>query len=276
MNSRNRFFLLMLVSVMLLGATSCRSKKQVLKKSIHEYGFDYLYAKLNENQLNFNSLSARFSLSFEMDKKMTNLRGQLRIQNDSVIWISFSPALGIEAARVLLSNDSVFFINRLNKTYFTGRYNLIDSLLNTTIDYDLLQSMLVGNDLTQYDINKYKSSVDGGLYKMTIRERRKIKRYIKSGEIATKVLVQQIWLDPENFKMRRIDLKEQGEESHNNLQVSYSDYVKIGGQLFPSKIHIDINSQKTIHIDIDFGKTELNQEVSFPFSIPSKYDKMIN
>jgi len=276
MSSRVRFLLFFMISMLLLASTSCKSKKVMLKKSIHEYGFDYLYAQLTKNQLKFNTLTARFNLSFEMDKKKTSLRGQLRIQNDSLIWISFSPALGIEAARVLLRNDSVFFINRLNKSYFTGQYSLIDSLLNTTIDYNMLQSMLVGNDLTQYDINKYKSSVDGGLYKINIRERRKIKRYLKSGEIATKVLVQQIWLDPDHFRIRRVDLKENGESIDNNLQVFYDDYVEIDGQLVPSKIYIDINSQKKIHIDLDFGKTELNQEVSFPFSIPAKYDKMLN
>ena len=276
MNSRVRFLLFFMISMLLFASTSCKSKKVILKKSIHEYGFDYLYAQLTKNQLKFNTLTARFNLSFEMDKKKTSLRGQLRIQNDSLIWISFSPALGIEAARVLLRNDSVFFINRLSKSYFTGQYSLIDSLLNTTIDYNMLQSMLVGNDLTQYDINKYKSSVDGGLYKINIRERRKIKRYLKSGEIASKVLVQQIWLDPDHFRIRRIDLKENGESIKNNLQVFYDDYVEIDGQLVPSKIYIDINSQKKIHIDLDFGKTELNQEVSFPFSIPEKYDKMLN
>lgn len=266
---------LIALALLLVTLSSCKSNKQVLRRSIKEYGFDYLYDQLKKNQLTFNTLNAKFSLEFEQNRKVTNLRGQLRIQNDSLIWMSFSPALGIEAARVLLSNDSVMFINRLNKSYFTGEYALIDSLLHTTIDYDLLQSMLVGNDLTQYDVNKYKSSVDGELYRMTIRERRKIKRYIKSGEIDTRVLVQQIWLDSDNFRIRRIDIKEKGEENVNNLQVFYDDYIEIDGQLFPSRIQININSHKTIHIQVDFSRAELNKDLSFPFSIPSKYDKMI-
>jgi anthranilate/para-aminobenzoate synthase component I len=274
MKSRGRIGLL-LMALVLITLSSCKSNKQVLRRSIKDYGFDFLYDQMKQNQLTFNTLNAKFSLEFEQNRKVTNLRGQLRIKNDSLMWMSFSPALGIEAARVLLSDDSVMFINRLNKSYFTGEYALIDSLLHTTIDYHLLQSMLVGNDLTQYDINKFKSSVDGELYRMTIRERRKIKRYIKSGEIDTRVLVQQIWLDPDNFRIRRIDIKEQGEENNNSLQVFYDDYIDIDGQLFPSKLHIDINSQKTIHISVDFSRIELNEELSFPFSIPSKYDKMI-
>ena len=62
----------------------------------------------------FKSLNVEYS----EDKGKTSLKGQLRIQSDSLIWLTFSPALGIEAARVLLTNDSVKFINRLNKTYF--------------------------------------------------------------------------------------------------------------------------------------------------------------
>lgn len=276
MSRKFQHILLLFAAVVLMLSPACKSKKQVLKRSINEYGFDFLYDQMLKNQLKFNTLNSKFSLRYEEGKKVTNLKGQIRIAQDSLIWISFSPALGIEAVRVLLSKDSILFINRLNKTYFTGAYNLIDSLLNTTIDYNLLESMLVGNDLSQYDINKYKSSVDGGLYNMTIRERRKIKRYIKSGEIDTRVLVQQIWLDPDNFRMRRINLKEKGEEEDNTLQVFYDDYIPIDGELFPSKVHIQINSKKTIHIDVEFNKTHLNEEQSFPFSIPVKYDKLFN
>jgi len=183
-----KLMLLLIVSMALFN-TSCKSKKHLLKTSIKEHGFSYLYAKLIENQMEFDYLSAKFSLAYGEGKNKTNLRGQLRIKNDSLIWMSISPALGIEAARILLSKDSVKYINRLNKTYFAGEYELIDSIINTTIDFSLLQSMFVGNDLAQYDVNKFRSSIDNGLYKITIKERKKIKRYIKNGEIDTRIVI---------------------------------------------------------------------------------------
>jgi len=227
-----------------------------------------------DNQMEFDYLSAKFTMVYGQGKNTTNLRGQLRIKNDSLIWMSITPALGIEAARVMLTNDSIKFINRLNKTYFSGKYNLVDSLLNTTIDYSLLQSMFVGNDLTQYDVNKFKSSVDNGLYRMTIRERRKIRKYIKRGEIETRVLVQQIWLYPDTYRIARIDIKERGEDENNKLQVYYSNYIDVDGQLFPSNIRIEITSQKSISIDLDFNKVLINSPLNFPFKIPSKYEKL--
>jgi len=227
-----------------------------------------------DKQMKFDYLSAKFTMVYGQGKNTTNLRGQLRIKDDSLIWMSITPALGIEAARVMLTDDSIKFINRLNKTYFSGKYDLVDSLLNTTIDYSLLQSMFVGNDLTQYDVKKFKSSVDNGLYRMTIRERRKIRKYIKSGEIETRVLVQQIWLYPDTYRIARIDIKEQGEDENNKLQVYYSNYIDVDGQLFPSKIRIEIISQKSISIDLDFNKVLINSPLNFPFKIPSKYEKL--
>lgn len=227
-----------------------------------------------ENHVSFDYLSGKFDIAYYENRKKTELRGQLRIKNDSLTWLSFSPALGIEAARILLSNDSVKFINRLNKTYFLGEYKVLDSLLNTTIDYSILQSMILGNDLTQYDVNKYKASIDGGLYRITIQERRKIKKSLKSGEIDSKVLVQNIWLDPDNFRISKIDLKELGNDT-KKLTVLYDKYIQVDNQLFPSRININIASQKTIKINVDFIKVELNKPLNFPFRVPKKYKAML-
>lgn len=263
-----------LIGLLASTVTSCRTQKKVLKEDIKEYGFSFLYNQLLENQMKFDYLNAKFTLVYEQDKNKTNLKGQLRIKSDSLIWLSFTPALGIEAARVLLTNDSIKFMNRLNKSYFAGKYGLVDSVLHTTIDYALLQSMLIGNDLAQYDVKKYRASVDNGLYRMTIRERSKIKRYIRKGEIDTRVLVQQIWLDPETFRIARIDVKEQGEEDNKKLRVYYSDYITVGDQLFPSKVRIEVVSNKSIFIDVTFNKVSINEPLRFPFKIPSKYDNI--
>ncbi len=272
--SRNfeKIIQLLLVVAVILTVSSCKSKKKVLKAELKEYGFSYLYNRMIDNQMEFDYLNAKFSLTYEQDKNKTNLKGQLRIKDDSLIWFSFTPALGIEAARVLLSNDSIKFMNRLNKTYFSGKYELVDSVLNTTIDYALLQSMFVGNDLSQYNVRKYKAGIDNGMYRMTIRERRKIKRYIRKGEIDNRVLVQQIWLDPKTYRIARIDIKEQGEDNNKKLRIFYNDYIDVDGQLFPSQIRIEIVSLKSIFIDLKFNKVIINNPLRFPFKIPSKYD----
>jgi outer membrane lipoprotein-sorting protein len=253
--------------------SSCKSTRSVLKKPIKEYGFDYLYNKMLENQVSFDYLSAKFNVVYYNGKKKTDLKGQFRIRKDSLIWITLSPALGIEAARISMSNDSIKFLNRLNKTYFKGKYCFIDSVLNTTLDYYILESMILGNELTQYDINKFKASIDGGFYRITIQERRKIKKYLKSGELDSKVLVQNIWLDPESFKIKRVVLKELGDDN-KKLQIVYAQYHEVDGLLLPEIMQIKISSGSTILINLKFGKTVINQPLRFPFAISKKYEKL--
>ena len=271
---KNKLFIFL--SLLVFGSllfSSCKSTRSVMKKPIKEYGFDYLYNKMLENQVDFDYLSAKFNVVYYNGKKKTDLRGQFRIRKDSLIWITLSPALGIEAARISMSDDSIKFINRLNKTYFKGEYSFIDSILNTTLDYYILEAMILGNELTQYDINKFKASIDGGLYRITIQERRKIKKYLKSGEVDSKVLVQNIWLDPETFKIKRVVLKELGDEN-KKLQIIYAQYHDVDGLLLPEVMQIKISSGNTILINLNFGKTVINQPLRFPFTIPKKYKKL--
>ena len=273
MNRVTRKLSLVAFLAVLILANSCKSTRSVMKAPLKRYGFEYLYTKMTENQFKFTYLDTKFSMSYTQGKKTTNLKGLLRIKNDSITWISFSPALGIEAARIILTNDSIKFVNRLNKTYFTGRYNLIDSLINTTIDYSILQAMIIGNDLTQYDVNKFRSTIDGGLYKITIQERRKIKKNLLAAEESPLILVQNIWLDPDNFKIKQVELKELDDDG-NKLQVFYDEFQTVDGQLFPGKMRIEISSKEQISIDVDFGRAALDDILSFPFKIPDKYEKL--
>ncbi len=271
MNKRLGFLIFCLAGIIFISA--CKSTRSALKRPIKEYGFNYLYSKMLENQVDFSYLSAKFNVVYYQGKKKTELRGQFRIKKDSLTWISLSPALGIEAARILLSDDSVKFINRLNKTFFTGEYALIDSLLNTSLDYSILEAMILGNELTQYDINKFRASIDGGLYRITIQERRKIKKYLKTDEVSSKVLVQNIWLNPDNFKIKQVELKELGDDARK-LEVIYLDYHDVDGVLLPKEVQILISASTPIDISIKYGKTEINRELRFPFAIPDKYDEL--
>ncbi len=271
---KNKLFIFFtLLSLGSLLFSSCKSTRSVMKKPIKEYGFDYLYNKMLENQVSFDYLSAKFNVVYYNGKKKTDLKGQFRIRKDSLIWITLSPALGIEAARISMSHDSIKFLNRLNKTYFKGKYSFLDSILNTTLDYYILESMLLGNELTQYDISKFKASIDGGLYRITIQERRKIKKYLKSGEVDSKVLVQNIWLDPETFKIRRVVLKELGDDN-KRLQIVYAQYHEVDSLLLPEIMQIKISAGTTILVNLKFGKTVINQPLRFPFTISSKYQKL--
>jgi len=262
---------LIFLIVIAMVATSCSSTKRVsAKKNLKKYGFEYLRIKMKENTLSFNDLSAKLSLTYKNEKSSTSLRGQMRIREDSILWISFSPAMGIEAARLILTQDSIKFINRLNKTYFTGEYQMLDTLISTTIDYVIVQSMILGNELPYYKLDNFSVKADDNMYLLTMEKKRKVKRKIKKGKSPTNVIVEKVWLDPVNFRMRRLEMNEIGNDK-KKLVVQYDDYRETEGKMFPYKIKISIFADNDIVIDVNYNKVQFGETLRFPFRIPSKY-----
>jgi hypothetical protein len=234
------------------------------------YGYQYLKEKLDANRLSFNYLSAKLSINYQKESSSTSLRGQLRMREDSILWLSFSPAMGIEAARLILTQDSVKFINRLNKTYFTGRYKMLDTLISSTVDYIIVQSMILGNELPHYTVDNYNVKVDDNMYLLTMEKKRKIKKKIKKGNSPTNIIVEKVWMDPVNFRMRKVEMHEIGAEN-NKLVVYYNDYREVEGKWFPFNIQIQISANKDISINVKYNKVHFDEKMSFPFHIPKKY-----
>lgn len=121
---RDGIIKILLSGIVLLMGGSCSSTKRMIKEPLKEQGAEYLFENLKQNELKYNFFSARFSAGFRQNKIRNSFSGQIRIHKDSLIWISISPALGIEMARVLISNDSVKYMNRIDNTYFISDFNI--------------------------------------------------------------------------------------------------------------------------------------------------------
>lgn len=241
-----------------------------MKAPIKEEGADFLFAKLKEKELKYDWFSAKFSAEYSNDGKENSFNGHIRIRKDSLIWISLIPMLGIEAVRLMISQDSIKMINRLNDTYFIGDYEYVNRFLNTNIDYDLLQAFLLGNDLQFYEEGKFRASVDRGEYKLSTGERRKLKKFVRNSQENLKIFIQNIWLDPVNFKITHTDVKEIRRDNIK-LESSYGGFEAVDGQLFPREMNYIIWAGNTIKVKADFSKMVINVPLQFPFKIPGSY-----
>jgi len=259
---------LLLSSLILL--PSCNTRKKLIKTPIKEEGADYLFAKLKENELKYDWFTAKFSAEYKNNDRKSSFDGHIRIRKDSLIWLSFSPALGIEIIRIKISQDSVAFINRLNDTYFIGDYDYVNQFLNTNIDYDILQSFLTGNDLSFYENGKFRASLEKNMYKLTTAERTKLKKFVRNAREEVKVLIQNIWIDPETFKIIQADVKEI-QEPNIKLEAEYTAFELTENQLFPKEMIFKITATNNILARVSFSRISVNIPQQFPFRIPSTY-----
>jgi hypothetical protein len=252
---------------------SCRTHRKIVKEPIKEYGADYLFTMLKENEFRFDWFSTRFNLDLIINKKKNSLNGQIRMKKDSCLWVTLSPALGIEMARISLTQDSVKFINRINNTYFAGDWAMINGLLQMNIDFDVIQALLIGNDLTFYEDGKFRASYDSKEYHLATSGRGKLKKYVKNREDDERIYIQNIYLNPESFKITSMKIKEI-KKDNKKLDASYSNFRLIDDQLFPYKVIYDITSDSPIQVEVAYSRVSVGDELSFPFSIPAKYSQL--
>lgn len=252
--------------------SSCTTPKKIIKKPLKEMGDDYLFQKLKEHELQFTWFSARFSADYRNDRVKQSFTGQIRIRKDTLIWLSLS-VMGIEGMRIMISQDSIKYINRLNDTYLSGDWQDLNKFLNTNIEYDILQSFLIGNDISFYEDGKFKASIDKEVYKLSTAGRRKMKKYIRRHEDESNILIQNIWLDPQTFKIIRADVKEIRRDNIK-LDAIYSSFEMIGNQLFPRDMIYEISAENKLLVDVSFSRITIDEPMQFPFRIPESFRRI--
>jgi len=266
-----RLTVLLFVGISLV---ACTGSRKAVREPIREQGADFLVNKLKEHELTFNQFSAKFSATYEADKKKSTVSGNLRIEHDSIIWISITPALGIEAVRFMLTPDSIKYINRLSNTYLLQGFSYINQLLNKTLDYDMAQSFLTGNDFSLYESNSFRASIENQQYKLSTTDRRKLRRYVRRSEDDISIPIQSIWLDPESFKISKVLLKEADRDSRRFL-ATYSEFQDIDTKIIPSNLDFRVETvDKKVRIRISYSKIQLDQEQTYSFRVPGNYTEI--
>lgn len=264
----------LLAAVIVFMAPSCKSTRKVIKAPLKTEGEQYLLTKMGEAETKYKYFTAKCNIIItNTDKSKSEFGGQLRILKDSLIWLSLSPALGIEVVRMKITPDSIQFINRLDKTFFEGDYAFVYNKFATKLNFDILQALITGNDLTLYDNSNFHGSVDGKEYRLSTTNRLGKKKNMHH-EDALSILVQNIWLSPEHFKIVRIALKEVESEESKRLQVAYKSFTEISGQYIPNEIQFALQGENKMEMKVQYSRIEIDQPQSFPFKIPENYTKL--
>jgi len=266
-----KFYIAILASLSLMFLASCTGERRILKAPLQELGQDYLFQKMIDSQPDFSTLSLRASIHYRDKKNDVDLKANIRIAKDSAIWVSVSPLLGIEAARLLFTKDSVKLIDRFNKAYFVGDYGFFADFYKLDFDYDIIQSLLLGNDVKGYDRGELKASIDNKMYYLRTAHRRKFKREVLNHRDDARCLFQDIWLDAAMFRINRIKLKEVSNQDRE-LIVEYSEFSKLLLRQLASVIDVQVIDKDKISIGIKYSKVVVNEEVSFPITIPTGYE----
>jgi len=259
---------------MLFILPGCKSTRHLPRLRPKEASFETLYGQMLKHQPDFSYYNAKLTVNYKKGSHWGSpFKAQLRIRKDSLIWGSIVPAMGIEAARVEITRDSVKLLNRMKKKFTAGSYSMLDSLLHAKVNYQLLQALLLGTDIKSFQAQTGSSSVDKGLYKISMHRQVAVRAPGAIQQSGNEDLIQTIWLYPSNFRIRKILVKETKGESRG-LEAFYDQYQEINGQLLPTRIQIRILSKQKLLIELLIKRLNFNKPRGFPFAVPSNYVKL--
>jgi hypothetical protein len=263
------------IVILALTISSCKTPRSIIKAPLKEKGSAFLFQKLQDNELKYKTFKASFSAEYEKNKKKTSISGYFKICKDSIIWCSLTPGLGIEAARLFISPDSVKILNKMEGTFLIQDFDFITEMINRGLDFDMLQSLLIGNDFSVYDNSHFKASIDNLEYKLSTQNRRRLRRLSKMSDTLTDVIpFQQIYLDPTTFKISTVIIKEIN-NNNRTFYAYYKNHAEINKQLVPQSIEFNVNDgANKIHITLKYSKIQIDTEQTYPFNIPSKYKRV--
>tara|TARA_B100000900_G_scaffold347860_1_gene313269 strand:- start:12791 stop:13543 length:753 start_codon:yes stop_codon:yes gene_type:complete len=232
---------------------ACGSNKYVITSSLEYRSSKSIVKKVNQNHLDYNWFTAKLSGKIEFDGADTPISANLRIRKDSVIWLSVSALLGIEVARIQITPDSLKMMNRINKTYWSGDFEDVESAYGIPTNYEQLEGILVGQ--ISLEKQKLRSIISENKYLLFNKSKKEIPQ--------TKA-----WID-NRFLMHTFLLEDELEQS---LTIRYVEYEKHAQRWVPLKLNLLLaNTEQQTEANFTYSKVNINNPKKVNFSVPENY-----
>lgn len=247
-------------ALLLLLTFSCNSAKNVIAsgKASDKLSVKQVIKQYDKNSTDFKTLKARVKIDLTQNDKTQGAGFSLRIEKDKVIWLSES-VLGM--ARMMITPDKVKFYNKLDNQYFDGDYKLLSEVVGIDLDFMKVQNILLGQAIYNLKAEPHQVAVNGNSYAVSPKDQN--------------ALMELFYLiNPSHFKMDSLQLQQQLKK--RMLQVDYATYQEVDKQIIPKNIRIiAVDDSDEVAVAMEFKSVSLNDEVRFPFKIPSGYKEIV-
>lgn len=290
---RTRIFIILCTA--LFAFSSCKTRRALEVSPLFPLNENALLYLVDQGSFDYTSFSSKLSVYSSSPHQSGSFKVNLRMQKDTAIWMSITPALGIEAVRVLIEPDSLMYINKMKNQYFAGSYDEIDSLLQYATQFAFLENLLVGNPVEIEPDEKYVTLVDELYYVLQTKVKRKLKKSVdmsvrhtlkdslyrdvvkpKKFERATEkfddtdLIVKRYYIRASDFRISRVNIDDL--QYGRSIQIKYSKFEIIDGHSFPLKIDISVRTpDETSVVEIEHSRIKINEPQTYPFKIPDSY-----
>ena len=254
-----RYFpLLSLLFLLLLGLSACKTSRTLVASNtdLRPRSAKFLKKQLVENQLRADWLSARLRIDYRDEFERTKFNVNLRMRTDSVVWMNIKK-VSVEAARVLITPDSIYIINRLDNQYLVKSTDWLQREFGSTFGFSGLQAGILGNPV--FLTNDLEAGIEGDHYRLEGRTDRYVSEYL---------------IDGLHFALREIRVRDDREKGTATIR-QHAYETLTDGQRFPMERDLILEGPEgEIRMNIEWSKVEINEPKNIIFSIPPRYERV--
>lgn len=243
------------ILIFLLALSSCGGSKSALKdKKLKTETLKAIVKNYDKSNPQFETMRGRLRGLYVEGENQQSVNISYRFKKDEIIWMSAKFAGLIQVAKMMVTPKKVQFYERIDQSYFDGDFELISSFLGIELNYEQLQNLLLGQSIKSINIEQsILESIEG---------------YFQINSTYEKGLIQTILLDEKTFKIKQQTLKMED----NEVKIIYNSYQIIDNMSFPEEmIILADNNKDQVSIMLDFKNINLNDDLNYPFRIPSDF-----
>jgi len=258
---RRKRLVIFLVLIAALGISSCRTTRSLTDDSIKPLSTRRLVKKVEQNAFDYDFLTIRrINCRFSGNQNNTNFRVNLKAIKDEKILVSISK-INIPVGRVLLTPDSVKYVNYIDRNYFVDDYSYLSRFLNTKLNFEIVQSIISNNAFSYHDFEKrsnfanFSSSVEKGLF------------LLESGE------QQKMYFSPQNYALTKLIVND--ELNARELKMVFEDFEKVKKKDYPGTIEMNMVSRgERINLKLRMNGFSTDKIDELTLRIPDRYEQI--
>lgn len=204
----------------------------------------------------FEFLKFRSRVEFNSPTLSQDFPVNFQIKKDSIIWISIS--VGLEVARGIIRQDSIIFIDRLNRHVYRFDFASLSSEIGFPLNYGLVQSLIIGDVLIPQ------------------RPEDDVVRQNNQAVLKQNVegLALESFIDTVLNKLIRLEGFQQA--TKESLELIVPRFQETPAGIFPALVQVKIEnaekSQTPTRITMEHQRVEVvSTELRFPFNVPRNY-----
>jgi len=289
-NIRKSKFLVFVILLIAVWLTSCRTARNLSTEIAKPINTGKLLKNVEKNSFNYEYFTIkRINCQFSNNNARANFYVNLKAHKNEKILVSISK-LKIPVGRVLLTPDSVKYVNYMDRNYFVDDYSYLSEFLNIDLDFATIQCIIANNafsyrnDSKNKDFKTFDSFIEEGMhvlqsektrkiFKMEVKEKtEKIERRMKRLD-DNALILQKMYFNPANFALTRLIINDKTNNRIMNMQ--FDNFVEIQNKDYPGMIDMSFNSaENEVKLKTRMSGFSTEKIGSFNFKIPEKYERI--